>query len=864
MAPMEVQGPRKTRRWVLIADKMADRVITVGGVLVIAAVLGMMVFLVHEVLPLFVGGSVTARSDYILDSESNSVLAIILDEYKTIAASVRNDGTVTAWHARTGNYLDAPSFDFNGKQVRAFSRTIDNVDIAFGFDDGTVRFGRLTIPAEVIPATQAPKGLKTLDEQDASDGSTVFSAVPGGQIRKSSVRVELEDPIKASDSESPIVALDYRVAQFGDRPKKILVAVNGQGQPSLTTVESKLNMFTRKVTTSSNRTDLPTLPQEAAVAYALVNDLADTVLFAEKSGKVYRYNTRDVDHPVFVETVGLLPAGVELTVFGYLLGDHSLVVGGSDGSVSIYFLLQRNDAQTSDGFSLVKTREFEPQPGAITAMSPSQRGKTFATADATGQVWIRHGTSQKTLLRLGSKDDKLPPRGIVLAPRLDGMLVVRNDWRGAFWDLNISHPETSLHTLFGKVWYEGYPEPTYTWQSTGATEGFEPKISLVPLIFGTLKATFYSLMFAIPIALLGAIYTSEFLPYTVRGKVKPVMEIMASLPSVVLGFVAALVLAPIVETSVSAVILTFGLLPLALIFVAYLWQLLPQRLALRLQGLPKFFIIGLVVAVAGCLAYLGGPFFERVFFAGDFKAWLNGDVGKPAPFIFLLVIPGMALLVSWASGRLFGRRFALYVRGLAMPYSALMDLLRWVGQLGAIVCVSYVVAQLIAYTGFDPRGSLVGTYTQRNTLVVGFAMGFAVIPIIYTLAEDALNSVPEHLRSASLACGATPWQTALWIILPTAISGVFSAIMIGMGRAVGETMIVVMSAGNTPLIDLNIFDGLRALSANIAVELPEAPKDGTLYRVLFMTGLVLFGMTFVINTVAELVRLRFRKRAMQL
>jgi phosphate transport system permease protein len=143
-------------------------------------------------------------------------------------------------------------------------------------------------------------------------------------------------------------------------------------------------------------------------------------------------------------------------------------------------------------------------------------------------------------------------------------------------------------------------------------------------------------------------------------------------------------------------------------------------------------------------------------------------------------------------------------------------------------------------------------------------MGFAVIPIIYTLAEDALNAVPDHLRSASLACGATPWQTAMWVILPTAISGVFSAIMIGMGRAVGETMIVVMAAGNTPLIDLNLFNGLRALSANIAVELPEAVKDGSLYRVLFLTALVLFSMTFVINTVAEIVRLRFRKRAMQL
>ena len=88
--------------------------------------------------------------------------------------------------------------------------------------------------------------------------------------------------------------------------------------------------------------------------------------------------------------------------------------------------------------------------------------------------------------------------------------------------------------------------------------------------------------------------------------------------------------------------------------------------------------------------------------------------------------------------------------------------------------------------------------------------------------------------------------------------------MIGMGRAVGETMIVVMATGNTPIIDLNIFNGLRALSANIAVELPEAPKDGSLYRVLFLTGLVLFAMTFVINTVAELVRQYFRKRSMQL
>jgi phosphate transport system permease protein len=102
------------------------------------------------------------------------------------------------------------------------------------------------------------------------------------------------------------------------------------------------------------------------------------------------------------------------------------------------------------------------------------------------------------------------------------------------------------------------------------------------------------------------------------------------------------------------------------------------------------------------------------------------------------------------------------------------------------------------------------------------------------------------------------------IVVPTAMSGLFSAMMIGLGRAVGETMIVLMAAGNTPVMKMNIFDGFRTLSANIAVELPEAPRDGTHYRVLFLAALTLFLMTFVVNTIAEIVRLRFRRRAYQL
>ena len=151
-------------------------------------------------------------------------------------------------------------------------------------------------------------------------------------------------------------------------------------------------------------------------------------------------------------------------------------------------------------------------------------------------------------------------------------------------------------------------------------------------------------------------------------------------------------------------------------------------------------------------------------------------------------------------------------------------------------------------------------YDQRNAFVVGIVMGFSVIPIIFTIAEDALSNVPRSLSAASLALGATPWQTARHIVLPSATPGIFSAAMIGLGRAVGETMIVLMATGNTPVMDWNIFNGFRTLSANIAVEIPEAPMGGTLFRTLFFAALLLFGMTFLVNTGAELVRQRVQKK----
>jgi phosphate transport system permease protein len=123
-----------------------------------------------------------------------------------------------------------------------------------------------------------------------------------------------------------------------------------------------------------------------------------------------------------------------------------------------------------------------------------------------------------------------------------------------------------------------------------------------------------------------------------------------------------------------------------------------------------------------------------------------------------------------------------------------------------------------------------------------------------------MSAVPRSLTSAALALGASRWQSALHVVLPAASPGIFAAIMLGLGRAIGETMIVLMATGNTPIVDFSPFNGMRTMSAGIAVEIPEAPHAGTLYRVLFFTGFLLFCFTFLLNTGADLIGRRLRKR----
>lgn len=151
-------------------------------------------------------------------------------------------------------------------------------------------------------------------------------------------------------------------------------------------------------------------------------------------------------------------------------------------------------------------------------------------------------------------------------------------------------------------------------------------------------------------------------------------------------------------------------------------------------------------------------------------------------------------------------------------------------------------------------------YANRNAMIVGLAMGFAVIPTIYALSEDALSGVPASLGEGAQALGATRWQTLWKVLLPAASPGIFSAVMIGAGRAVGETMIVLMATGNTAVMTWSPLEGMRSMAANIAIELPEASVGGTHYRLLLLSALLLFVFTFCVNTVAELVRERLKHR----
>jgi phosphate transport system permease protein len=258
--------------------------------------------------------------------------------------------------------------------------------------------------------------------------------------------------------------------------------------------------------------------------------------------------------------------------------------------------------------------------------------------------------------------------------------------------------EAGISKLFLKQQYSGH-EAKWSWQPNSD----QPKYSLMPLFIGTLKAALIAMLFAIPLGVGAAIYSAEFASKRMREIIKPTIELLAGIPSVVLGFFALIVLASI------------------------------------LQKLFNF------------------------------------------------------------------------------------------------------------------------TY-RLNAINAGIALGIAVIPIIFTLAEDAMTAVPKTLREAAMALGANPWQVSFTLVLPAALPGIAAGIVLGFGRAIGETMIVLMASGNAAITSGSFTDSVRTLSATIAAELAEVVFGSPHYNVLFFIGALLFIFTFIINLGGDMILTRLKQK----
>ena len=860
---------RTTSARVKYANVAARVIITLGGIGTIIAVSLVCIFLVSVVVPLFIPARVTPltiieRPDANpADGESGAtILHLAMDEYKLLAFGYFSDGRLRTFNLATGKALDDRK-PFGDMLPTAHSFAIRDGNVAFGFADGTVRYGVIDFGARFIEPGELPEEVKALDPgQSMAYQDGVIEKTPENQYRFQSLRVDLGDPVEI-EAGSPVKLVDISLKSTGP----VIVALTESNVLHISEVSSRKNLMTGKVTVTLSGGKIELNEADATKAkWLLIAGLGDNVFLGEYDGKLIRLDTRNIRAPAIVETLDLTPdSDAQLTALGFQIGKTSLVSGDSEGRVRVWSRIKPEGATTADGVYLVQVHDLPTQSlgSPITTIAASARTRMLAAGNESGAVYLYHVTSNQTLARVEKNDGKAagPIRTIALAPKDDGILTATDSHLG-LWKVDAPHPESTLASIFMPVWYEGYTDKEHVWQSSSGTDDFEPKYGLYPLIFGTIKATVYSMLFGVPLAILAAIYSSEFMNPKVKAKVKPTIEMMASLPSVVLGFLAALVVAPFVEGIVPQLLACFLTVPFTILLGAYLWQLMPVPLAVRMSRFRLAFMIA-AIPVGVWFGFLLGPRVEAWLFAGDIKAWLTGRIGGGTGAWMFLLIPASALLVAVVNGRIVNPMIRQRTMGWSGQQAAILDLIKYLLLTVATIGLAAAASIVLSFIA-DPRGTFVDTYVQRNALVVGFIMGFAIIPIIYTIAEDAFAAVPEHLRSGSLGCGATPWQTATRIIIPTAMSGVFSALMIGLGRAVGETMIVLMAAGNTPVMEWNIFNGFRTLSANIAVELPEAVKDSTHYRMLFLAALTLFAMTFLVNTVAEVVRLRFRKRAYQL
>ncbi|UNT13468.1 ABC transporter permease subunit [Pseudomonas sp. I3-I5] len=735
----ELQRKRRLRA---LKDRLTRWYVLVGGLAVLAAITLIFFYLAYVVLPLFQGAELTSRQALQpawLKEKAGKPLMIALEEQNLVGMRVSDQGQVLFFDTKTGEALE-----------------------------------RVDLP---IPAGVQVSSIGT----DQPGSSMVMLGLSNGQALVFTHTYKITYP----DNKKTITpTIDY---PYGKQPfvldeqarvlEHVSASVNGDtlllagstgAHLQVIALTRSENMMTAEVTTEQTRIELPQMTEMVKNIFIDPRQQWLYVINGRATADVFSLRDKSLNGRYTLAQ----SADTEVTATAQLVGGISLIIGDSHGGLAQWFMARDPDGESR--FKQIRTFQLGTSP--IVQIDAEERRKGFIALDAEGKLGVFHSTAHRTLL---VESVAQGPGILALSPRAN-RIMIEEPGRLLPLKLHNPHPEVSFSALWGKVWYENYDAPKYVWQSTASNTDFEPKLSLSPLTFGTLKAAFYAMILAAPLAIAAAIYTAYFMAPGMRRKVKPVIELMEAMPTVILGFFAGLFLAPYLEGHLPGVFSLFLLMPVGILLAGFTWSRLPESIRLRVPDGWEAAILIPVILLTGWFALGMSPYLESWLFGGDMRLWITNDLGI--------------------------------------------------------------------------------TYDQRNALVVGIAMGFAVIPNIYSIAEDAVFSVPRSLTLGSLALGATPWQTLTRVVILTASPGIFSALMIGMGRAVGETMIVLMATGNTPVMEMNLFEGMRTLAANVAVEMPESEVGGSHYRVLFLAALVLLMFTFVMNTLAELIRQRLRKK----
>jgi len=744
----EVMARRRRRRY--FSDGAARWMVRAGGGGVVVALALIFVYLFSEVVPLLRGASIEPlRTVAVADAGASPVVHLVVERYGEVGMRYTGDGRLLYFDLVSGDTLDDVRLELpEGVSIRSVGNGQPRSNLMiFGLSDGTaiiVRHQtRLEFPSEgvrlILPDPQFPLGRTPVRVDDEGQALSAITVQQAGE----------DTGVAAQTSDGRLILLRYSVrTEFltGERQIDRRSWLLPRPDRTLSHVQLSANLW--------------------------------NLLGASRSGEVFYWDISTPQASVLRDRKQATQPGEEITDFQFLNGTFSTVLGTSQGRLSQWFLVRDESEDAGDNvFFLAQAREFRQHPGAITHIQPEYSRKGFIATDDQGHLGIHYGTSSRTLLL--KPIDEGPLRAAAVSSVNNRLLVASDQGELHFYSLWNEHPEASPAALWNRVWYEGRSDPEYVWQASSGSDSFEPKYSMVPLTIGTLKAAFFAMLFAMPLAIAGAVYTAYFMAPQIRGYVKPTIEVMEALPTVILGFLAGLWLAPFLENHIPVVFTTLVGLPVAFLLVALVYAQMPRAWRARVpEGWEAVLLMPFIGLVVWAMVQVS-PLIEIWFFDGSMRQWFT-DIGV--------------------------------------------------------------------------------TYDQRNALVVGIAMGFAVIPTIFSIAEDAVFTVPRHLTQGSLALGATRWQTVTRVVLLTASPGIFSAVMIGFGRAVGETMIVLMATGNSPVMNFNLFEGMRTLSANIAVELPETAVNSTHFRILFLAGLVLFALTFAVNTIAEIVRQRLRAR----